>query len=129
MDNKTLNSTNRTIYIILFCCFALVGLLVFFLGDFSKNTSDMCSFHKGLFQTELDSAIIVRHFVDKPNHAMKTVDLRTNEKEYTIYFIPSDNDADFDKLQLGDIITKEKGTFEMKVNNAWTFRLRYECTF
>jgi hypothetical protein len=129
MDNKTLNSTNRTIYIILFCCFAFVGLLVFFLVDFSKNPSDMCSFHKELFQTQLDSAVVVRHFVDKSNHAIKTVELSTDEKKYTIYFIPSDNDAHFDKLQIGHVITKEKGTFEMKVNNTWAFRLSYDCTF
>lgn len=129
MDDKTLNSTNKTIYVILFCCFVLVGLLVYFFGYFDKNTSDMCSFHKDVFDTRLDSAVVVRHFIDQPNHAMKTVDIRTGTKEYTIYFIPDDNWADFDRLRLGDVITKDKGTFEMKVNNDWTFRLRYNCTY
>jgi hypothetical protein len=100
---------------------------VFFLGDFGNNTSDMCSFHKEIFETRLDSAVVVRHFVDKPNHAMKTVLIRQNEKEYTIYFIPSDNGADFEKLRVGDMITKNKETFEMKANSIWTFRLRYDC--
>jgi hypothetical protein len=129
MDKRTLNSTNKTIYIILFLLFIFVGLLVFFLGNFDNNTSDMCSFHKDLFEAELDSAVVIRHFVDKPNHAMKTVLIRQNETEYTIYFIPWDNAADFEKLRLGDVVTKGKETFEMKANNNWTFRLKYDCEF
>jgi len=129
MDDKTLNSTNRTIYIILFCCFVFVGLLVYSFGDFDKNASDMCSVHREIFETRLDSAVVVRHFVDNSNHAMKIVDIRANTEEYTIYFIPSDNWGDFDSLRPGDVITKEKETFKMKVNNDWTFELKYDCTY
>jgi hypothetical protein len=106
---------------------AFVGLLVFFLGDFDANSSDMCFFHKGLFEAELDSAVVVVHFVDKPNHAMQTVRVRQSKKEFTIYFIPWDNNADFEKLRLGDEITKDKKTFRMTVNNNWTFELKYDC--
>jgi len=129
MDNKTLNSTNRAIYIILLCCFMLVGLLIYSFGDFDKCTSDMCSFHKEIFDTSLDSAVVIRHFVDKPNHAMKTVHIRTNTKAYIMYFIPYENWADSGSLRPGDVITKEKETFSMKVNNRWTFQLRYDCTY
>lgn len=128
MDDKNLNSTNRTIYLLL-CCFVLVGLLIYFLGDFDKNGSDMCSFHKKVFEATLDSAVVIRHFADKRNHAMRTVDIRSNSQEYTIYFIPYDNWADFDRLKPGDVIRKDKGTFEMKVNDDWTFRLRYDCSY
>jgi cytochrome oxidase Cu insertion factor (SCO1/SenC/PrrC family) len=76
MDKTTLDSTDKTIYIILFFCFAFVGLFVFFLGDFDKNSSDMCSFHKELYETEFDSAVVTVHFVDSPNHAMQTVRIR-----------------------------------------------------
>jgi hypothetical protein len=89
----------------------------------------MCSFHKDVFKTKLDSAIVIRHFVDEPNHSMKTIDVKTNAKEFTLYFIPSDNETDFDKLRIGDVISKDKETFEMKVNNDWTFKLRYDCTY
>lgn len=128
MDERTLNSANRTIYIILFCCFVVVGVFLFFLGDFDMNDSDMCSFHKELYETELDSAVVIVHFVDSQNHAMQTVRVRQNEKEYTIYFIPWDNNPDFEKLVLGDVITKDKKTFKMAVNKNWTFQLKYDCT-
>jgi hypothetical protein len=129
MNDKTLDSTNRTIYIILFCCFIFVGGLLFFFVDFDKYTSDVCSFHKDLFESRLDSAVVIRHFVDKPDHARKTVHLREKTNEYTIYFSPYDNWSDFDSLRLGDVIRKDRDTFEMKVNNDWTFRLRYDCTY
>ena len=60
---------------------------------------------------------------------MKTVDIRTDAKEYTMYFVAWDNNADFDKLRVGDVIVKDKKTFEMKVNNDWTLRLRYDCAY
>jgi hypothetical protein len=60
---------------------------------------------------------------------MKTVLITQNETVYTIYFIPWDNHADFEKLRLDDVVTKDKEASEMKANNNWTFRLKYDCEF
>jgi len=79
--------------------------------------------------TSFDSAVVVDHFVDKPNHALQTVKLRTRDNDYTIRFIPFDNDVDFHKLQTGDVIRKAGNTFEMTVNNDWSFTLKYSCSY
>jgi hypothetical protein len=93
------------------------------------TTSDPCEIHRELFTIEIDSGRITNKYIDRDNHAIKTVIVNAEGKDYSMLFIPYDNWTDFDKIKINDVITKNANSFTFTVNNEFGFTLKLECKF
>ncbi len=89
----------------------------------SKSNSDM---HKELFIDQIEHGLIINKFIDYDNHALKTVEIKTNAKTYKVLFIPYDNWTDFEKINIGDSISKPPKSFHFRINNEYEFQLKLE---
>lgn len=88
-----------------------------------------CSYHEKLFKDELSFAIVYLKEIEKENHAIKRIFIKSGEKQYPIRFIHGDNWDDFDFIQVGDTISKKANSFLITVNSRYEFVLNYRCKY
>jgi hypothetical protein len=107
---------------------ALAGI-IFFRDPRVSSSGDPCEIHKELFAIEIDSGVVKEKYVDRENHAMKTVVFNVNNKDYELLFIPYDNWTDFDRIKINDVIRKLPNSFVFFVDNGFKFELKLDCKY
>jgi hypothetical protein len=119
------------IYYMVFFGTVMIGImgLIFYRNTRGSSPEDPCEIHKELFVIRIDSGVIKDKYVDRENHAMKTVILNTNDKDYELLFIPYDNWTNFDTVKVNDIISKPPNSFVFSVNNQFKFELKLDCKY
>ena len=115
-------------YYAIFLGILIVGLMLLI---YTKNSSpdDPCEIHRNLFEIKIDSGRVQDKYVDRDNHAMKTVIISSEGKSYKLLFIAYRNWEDFDKIEINDVISKPGNSFSFKINNEFQFNLRLDCEY
>ncbi len=117
-------------YIVFFGGIIIVMMgIIFFRNTRGKSPEDLCEIHKELFNIQMDSGYVVDKYVDRKNHAIKTVILNSNGKNYRLLFIPYDNWRDFDSVKVNDMVVKKPYSFDFVVNNEFAFTLKLTCAY
>jgi hypothetical protein len=125
-----MGQVNKIIYFTVFgSMIFVIGLLLIIPNTRLGESSDVCEIHKELFQSKLDSAIVIEKYIDTKNHALETVKIKTIDKTLTIYFIPDVNSGDFEIIQIGDVVSKREHTFELNVLTKKVMTLDYHCKY
>lgn len=113
---------------IVFVVVVMIGLL-FLINNRGTSSEDPCEIHKKFFMAKIDSGLVIDKYIDRRNHAMKTVVIDANGENYMLLFIPFDNWDDFERIQRSDLIRKSKDTFALTVNNEFSFELKFDCKY
>lgn len=116
---------NSAIYFML--AFILIAALIIVFVE--PRDSTHCDEHKELFFHEIKSGIITEKFIDYDNHALKIVVLKANNRSYKMLFVPYDNWNDFERIRVGDTISKSLKSFHFTINKDYVFQLKYDCPY
>ena len=113
--------------------FAFLGvfillMLIFRIGD-KTVSNDPCELHRELFFSEITSGVIIDKFIEKENHATKKAIIKDLNKTYEVLFMPYANWTDFEKIRIGDSITKPSNSFHFSVNHNGDFQLDFQCEY
>jgi len=71
-------------------------------------------------------AIVKKKYEDRENHSYKTLILEINHKDYTM-ILPVDSSGYYEFVQIGDTVSKLKGSDLIRVNKSKTFRIYFAC--
>ena len=130
--NETLMTDKRyfkweiTLLLMLIASMAIFG--IYFYSERDKP-SYICEYHKHFYLAELLSGRVIEKYIDKENHAIKTVFIKDNVKIFRILMISDSNINDYEKLKVGDIINKSPKALTLKVNNKYQFKLDIDCKY
>lgn len=107
---------------------SMILVLVFTITD-KSTSSDPCDLHRVLFLGEITSGVVIDKFIEKENHATKKVIIKELNKTYEVLFTPYANWTDFEKIRIGDSITKPSNSFHFSVNHNGDFQLDFQCDY
>jgi hypothetical protein len=105
------------------------ALLFFAISYFTPDKENVCIIMRDFFQADVKNGVIVEKFVDAKNHAIKTVIIEDNERRYKVIFVPYDNWVDFERLTVGDTLSKPVNSFKFFGKNGEDFQLHFDCDY
>ncbi|WP_186755890.1 hypothetical protein [Echinicola salinicaeni] len=120
-------------HIVFMLTFIFAVILMWLLGIIDLNQvgrdSINCELHKDVFQSEINDARVVDKYIDYKNHGYKIVKMVAGEEKFSLYFHLVENERDFDRIMVSDKISKDRNSFIFEVNNSYSFKLGYNCSY
>jgi hypothetical protein len=113
--------------LIYFMLVAIAAMIVAYLTV--GTTSNICEMHRKLFLTPLQSGVVTNKFIDTENHSFETIIIEEADKSFTLLLVPDSNDSDFEKIKIGDTITKTSKSFLFTINSNHQFEFKIDCEY
>jgi hypothetical protein len=107
----------------------LISILVIAFYEQGADPSDPCDFHHELFALAIDSGKVTEKYIDRENHAIKTLVISVQGRDYELLLTPYENWPDFEAIEIDDIISKEPNSFNFSVNKNFSFKLKLDCNY
>lgn len=109
----------------------LLNYLINHIGDEVKVESldGLCSFHEGFYKSEFKNGLVLSKYKDSKNHNMETVILNDGLNDFRVLMILNKDLKDFERIKVGDTISKVRNTFVFVGRNSGIIELDYKCKY
>ncbi|WP_157501529.1 hypothetical protein [Echinicola vietnamensis] len=115
----------------------LMLLVIFFtiflwlVGEFDEfpRQDINCKLHHDFFNEKITDGRVKEKFIDYNNHGYKIVKIENGDDTYEVHFDLEENNKDFEKLEVSDIVNKSSNSFILEVNEEYTVKLGFTCLY
>jgi hypothetical protein len=98
-------------------------------NNFTPDFTGTCIEHKYFYEKEIRCSIVIHKGLDKSNHAIPRIFINTFDDTLEVHFNTGFNDSDFNKILVGDTLTKEANSFNLTINRTKNFLLKFKCDY
>lgn len=81
------------------------------------------------FNEKITDGRVKEKFIDYNNHGYKIVKIENGDDTYEVHFDLEENNKDFEKLEVSDIVNKSSNSFILEVNEEYTVKLGFTCLY